>query len=84
MVTLWIRSTALRGIPLGRQQQAEVLLIGHLGHPREDVPKISQRIMAMAPAGDEERADDSRAIPGIRGRLIKRQFFALCAVKHKR
>lgn len=65
MVTNETRDLRSGGLPAGRQQGAQVILVGHCGQAGEEVLEIGERILSMAFAGDDQRVEDGRALSGI-------------------
>ena len=55
----------LSRLPVGGGERVEVVLIGECRQPREDIAHISEGIMAVALAGDDDRVNDSGALAGI-------------------
>src|ERR1700677_1321818 len=52
-------------LPVLWREGAEVVLVRHPGQPGEDVLQVRQGVLAAAFAGDDERVQDRRALPGV-------------------
>jgi hypothetical protein len=64
MVTNAIEALRL-GLPVDRQQRTQVVLICHRREPSEHVFEVSQRILAVPLAGDDQRVQDCGTLAGL-------------------
>jgi len=53
-------------LPVLGREGSEVVLVRHPGQPGEDVLQVRQGVFPVSFAGDDERVQDRRALPGVR------------------
>ena len=54
-----------RRLPPRGGERAQVIVIGHRWQPPEQIAHVDQRIDAAAPAGNDDRVNDGRALAGV-------------------
>ncbi len=52
-------------LPHSRRESADVVAIGHLRQPSEDVPHVGHRVFAVSLAPDDQRVEYHRALAGV-------------------
>lgn len=52
------------GLPVGREQDGEVFLVGHGGEAFEDVGEVALGIVALTAGAFDERVDDGASLAG--------------------
>lgn len=66
-------------LPVLGREGAEVVLVGHPGQPGKDVLQVGHGILAAAFAGDDERVQDRRALPGVGVADKEPVLFVMCS-----
>lgn len=61
----WSLCVSLQRLPVYRQQRLQVVLIGHAWQLCEQVIQVSERILAVALTGHDQRVEDGRMLAGI-------------------
>jgi hypothetical protein len=52
------------GLPAGRSERCQIVLIGQAGQAGEGVAQVGERVLAVALAGDDRGVEDGRALAG--------------------
>ncbi len=53
------------GLPAGRSERRQIVLIGQAGQAGEEVAQVGERVLAVALAGDDKGVEDGRALAGV-------------------
>ena len=53
------------GLPAGRGERRQIVLVGQAGQAGEEVAQVGERILAVALAGDDQGVEDGRALAGV-------------------
>ena len=61
----WSPLVSGQQLPVLRREGAEVVLVRHPGQSGQDVLQVRQGVLPVAFAGDDERVQDRRALPGV-------------------
>lgn len=58
-------SAGVWGLPVGRQQGREVVLVGHRRQPVEDVAQVREGILAVPLTGHDQRVQNGGVLTGV-------------------
>lgn len=65
MITNEIVVLRCRRLPAPRSERRQVVTIGHARQPREQIFQVSERVLAVPLARDDQRVQDRRTLAGF-------------------